>query len=50
VSSYVHAGGRVVLAGDAAHIHSPDGGHGMNTGVQVGGWVSLPVTVVSLLP
>jgi 2-polyprenyl-6-methoxyphenol hydroxylase-like FAD-dependent oxidoreductase len=26
--------GRVFLAGDAAHIHSPAGGHGMNTGVQ----------------
>jgi len=26
--------GRVFLAGDAAHIHSPVGGHGMNTGIQ----------------
>lgn len=26
--------GRVLLAGDAAHIHSPDGGMGLNTGVQ----------------
>jgi 2-polyprenyl-6-methoxyphenol hydroxylase-like FAD-dependent oxidoreductase len=25
---------RVLLAGDAAHIHAPDGGHGLNTGVQ----------------
>ena len=26
--------GRVLLAGDAAHIHSPHGGQGLNTGVQ----------------
>jgi len=26
--------GRVFLAGDAAHIHSPAGGQGMNTGIQ----------------
>ena len=26
--------GRVLLAGDAAHVHSPAGGRGLNTGVQ----------------
>ncbi|MGX1101113.1 FAD-dependent monooxygenase [Amorphus sp. MBR-141] len=33
--------GRIFLAGDAAHIHSPAGGQGMNTGIQDGfnlGW------------
>ncbi len=32
VPQYRH--GRVFLAGDAAHIHSPAGGQGMNTGIQ----------------
>jgi 2-polyprenyl-6-methoxyphenol hydroxylase-like FAD-dependent oxidoreductase len=32
VQNYVH--GRVLLAGDAAHIHNPIGGQGMNTGIQ----------------
>ncbi|MBP2472135.1 pentachlorophenol monooxygenase [Crossiella equi] len=39
VAEYRH--GRVFLAGDAAHIHSPAGGQGMNTGIQDGfnlGW------------
>jgi 2-polyprenyl-6-methoxyphenol hydroxylase-like FAD-dependent oxidoreductase len=32
VESYRH--GRAFLAGDAAHVHSPVGGQGMNTGIQ----------------
>ena len=32
VKDYRH--GHVILAGDAAHIHSPAGGQGMNTGMQ----------------
>jgi 2-polyprenyl-6-methoxyphenol hydroxylase-like FAD-dependent oxidoreductase len=32
IADYRH--GRVFFAGDAAHIHSPAGGQGMNTGIQ----------------
>jgi 2-polyprenyl-6-methoxyphenol hydroxylase-like FAD-dependent oxidoreductase len=39
--------GRVFVAGDAAHIHSPAGGQGMNTGIQDSynlGWKLAAVT------
>ena len=29
----VYRAGRVLLAGDAAHVHSPAGGQGMNAGI-----------------
>jgi 2-polyprenyl-6-methoxyphenol hydroxylase-like FAD-dependent oxidoreductase len=38
---------RVLLAGDAAHVHPPDGGHGLQTGVQDAvnlGWKLAQVT------
>jgi len=44
--------GRVLLAGDAAHVHSPVGGLGMNTGIQDAanlGW-KLAATVAGQAP
>ena len=32
--------GRVVIAGDAAHVHSPAGGRGMNTGIGDAAWLA----------
>lgn len=32
IENYCH--GRIIFAGDSAHIHSPVGGQGMNTGMQ----------------
>ena len=32
--AYHYRSGNVFIAGDAAHIHSPAGGQGMNTGIQ----------------
>lgn len=34
------ARGRVFLAGDAAHVHSPVGGRGMNLGIWDAGWLA----------
>ena len=39
--------GRILLCGDAAHVHSPAGGQGMNTGIQDG--VSLAEALVETL-
>lgn len=39
--------GRILLCGDAAHVHSPAGGQGMNTGIQDG--VSLAAALAKTL-
>jgi 2-polyprenyl-6-methoxyphenol hydroxylase-like FAD-dependent oxidoreductase len=39
--------GRILLCGDAAHVHSPAGGQGMNTGIQDG--VSLAEALAATL-
>jgi 2-polyprenyl-6-methoxyphenol hydroxylase-like FAD-dependent oxidoreductase len=38
--------GRVFLAGDAAHVHSPMGGQGMNTGIQDAANLAWKITAV----
>lgn len=38
--------GRIFLAGDAAHVHSPAGGQGMNTGVQDAANLAAKLTAV----
>lgn len=37
--------GRVALCGDAAHLHSPAGGRGMNLGIEDAAWLAWAVEV-----
>ncbi|MCH2181078.1 MAG: FAD-dependent monooxygenase [Mariniblastus sp.] len=46
IENYVH--GRILFAGDAAHVHSPAGGQGMNTGVQDATNLAWKVALVEL--
>ncbi|MFC8383932.1 FAD-dependent oxidoreductase [Nocardia sp. NPDC057272] len=39
--------GHIFLAGDAAHVHSPAGGQGMNTGIQDAGLLATLLTKVT---
>jgi 2-polyprenyl-6-methoxyphenol hydroxylase-like FAD-dependent oxidoreductase len=39
--------GRVLLAGDAAHVHSPAGGQGMNTGMMDAGNLAWKLALVT---
>ncbi len=46
-STTTYRRGRVLLAGDAAHIHSPAGGQGMNTGMMDAGNLAWKLALVA---